>query len=398
MDGEKLIARELKTMDEISDIFEICKENKMLSSYYATSNEAWDFLYRNNPNKKSWNTILTDDKKIFGHSGIHPFSLKVFSNKVFSGGLSNVVISKLVRKKMLPYKNKNTFPVIPLMDSCCQAAFRDNVQLIFAYTSIHPMIMKSLNFKTINLKKEITIHANLTNLYKFYFEQSYARYGKKKLRVFVRWDALLLMMINIIPKFYQKIIWRMERLNGRMKIVKFDDFDFNFSELFAKFNTRNDKIITFDRSVEYLNWRFKGNNFLKYKIIFKEQLVGYLLLEKIESDKVEKYSVIDYIILNEYLKSTNAIFNYLIFDKKITIIYEHYISCDYVKKIFKMLLKHTVDLKSLLNFKKNIGNIQPFFYRINDVESLSVESLDMLEKSTWHISPIFFTPTYNKKL
>lgn len=386
-EGTNLVTRDLNLSDNIEHILLLCKENNMQSDNYATTKQVWDFQYRKNPIHKSWNAVIASNDLILGHIGLYPLPIKAFSQTLLGGAISNGVLSKTIRNKMLPYKGRKTFAVIPLIESCCKTAFDDDVNLIFVYSSIHSMIWKALKFTPIETNVKITFHSGIRDLYRTYKGLLY-KSGKLSHKGIVVGYSTFLTFMHIISKLSNKILFSVKK--NFITINGFETFDSELDVFFTKFHKKNVELITYQRKTDYLNWKFTQNKFKKFKIHYQSELVGYIVFESNDDDNNLK--VIDFLILNEHINLINDVFDYLVNVKKMSFYFPHYLSCKYANNIFDNSRKNSVFL-NLNPFRKKISTKTkvPLYYKINS----SKNTYDF-ESQPWFITPVFFTPSYSE--
>jgi len=387
-----LYIKPLSKSDDIRNVFELCKENKMVTSNYATSEQVWDFQYNNNPIKKSWNAVITNNDVIFGHIGLYPLPISIKSEKLLGGSISNGVLSKSVRNKMLPYKDKKTFAVIPLIDTCCNTAFDDDVDLIFVYSTIHPVIWKSLKFTAIDVESKTTFHSGIKNLYLAYYDLLLIKKKAVLTGLLGKFCAATLTGLDTVPKLLNRTLFsfRNERAKSST-ITQFERFDDKIDDFFNEFHERNPNLITYQRNKDYLNWKFSQSRFLKFKFYFENAIIGYIVLESHNENTTCK--VVDFLILNEYMDLTKVLLEQLVHVEKISFTFPHYLSCEYATSIWKESCAHGVHLSLSKFFRKKISSSTPLYYKFNGRHKSNGSSINF-EILPWFITPIFFTPTF----
>jgi hypothetical protein len=401
-----LIIRSLDSKDNKEEIFELFKKNNLIESKYATNIDIWNFQYNDNPLEKSWNSVLVnkDDGSILGHIGLIPQVIRAFSSDWGSASISNGAISSSVRNKLLPFNKSKVFAIIPLIDNCVKQAFNDKVDISFVYSSIHPMIWRTLKYSEIKVEQKTTIHSNIRHIYNAYYSFFVEKYKISSIRHLAVLYSLILIGISLVKNIPSKIFNISNLLKSRKLIVnEVDKFNSEFNIFFDCFYNDNSELITYKRNIDFLNWRFTGDHFQKYTFRVKNKIIGYIILEKNKDNlKGLNCKVLDFIVLDEYLHYTSLIFKRLNRVKKIQITFPHYLSCNYSNKLFKQCFKHGYNFtpNPLRGFK--IKNKKPpvsscLFYKINSISSLSTDQKDSFNLNNWFITPIFFTPTYNNE-
>ncbi len=383
--------RLLKKNDDLNQIFELCKQNMMIGENYATTYDIWDFQYNKNPLNKSWNSVVEHEEQILGHIGLYPLPLRGPQKFFLAGSISNGVLSESIRNKLLPFKDKKTFSIIPLIDNCASSAFGDGIDIVFVHSTIHPMIWKALKYKNIDVTCKTTYHTGLKGLY-----QKYHNLLCKKRVIFngvlgIIFSAILT-LTRVLPMTVTRCSHFLTKNSNRdISICKFDVFDNNFKCFFDQFNDANKTLVTYDRNIEYLNWKFSQTQFKKFKININNTLVGYLVLQK--NNETNDFDVIDYIILNKHLNETQFIFNQLSLTEGMSISFTHFLSCEYSESIYNELNKQGITLSlnpAHMFSKKQKITKAPIYFKINNMTNSPI----MLDERSWFISPIFFTPSY----
>jgi len=386
--------RPLEGSDDLAQIFELCKKNDMTTENYATNIEIWNFQYNKNPIKKSWNSIVTENENILGHIGLYPLPLRGAKKKFLAGSISNGVLSKSIRNKLLPFKGKKTFSIIPLIDNCASTAFQEGADIVFAHSTIHSMIWKTLKYRKMDVTCKTTYHSGVKGLFLAYYSSLC-----KKRKIFsgslgVIYSAMLTSK-SILPILINRGVHFLTRnIKSDISIASFETFGVEFENLFNEFFDGNQDLVTYDRSIKYLNWKFSQSQFKKIMVTSHGKIIGYLVLQKIDGS--DNFKVIDYVILNEFIKKSAFIFNFLSYIEGINISFTHFLSCGYSNLIYEALNKQGVELnlRPLSKLLKNQKETKaPIYYKSNDVGSNPVPSLDQY---LWFISPIFFTPSYFK--
>ena len=391
-----LSIRSLKEDDNIKKIFELCKQNNLITPNYATNIDVWNFQYVNNPIKRSWNAILINNADI----GLIPLPMKVFSSDLLAGSISNGVISASVRNKLLPFNKSKTFAITPLIDECNQAAFNEGVDLIFVHSSIHSMIWRTLKYNKIQVDLELTYHSGLKYLFVGYYKQFNKKYRNRSLNALAKPYSLFLCGLNFMASFIKKIVIFADLMDIKNKeIEKVSVFNCEFNDLFQTFYDDNPNIITYKRDIDYLNWRFNNNQYLKYSFRVDDALAGYIILNKDESDlTTNSYTVVDCVILDEYLNYTSVFFRQLTKVKCLSIKFTHYLSCDYSRKLHKACLRQgyafTINpFRCFLPGKKNQQE-QHLYYKVSSSANLNDKQKEEFQNNNWFLTPIFFCPMY----
>jgi hypothetical protein len=399
-----LIIRSLEELDDREQIFDLCKSNNLIASKYATNSKVWNFQYNSNPLSKSWNSVLIDkeDNRIHGHMGLIPQRIRAFSLDWLSASISNGVISSSVRNKLLPFNESKTFAITPLIDNCVKEAFKDKVDISFVYSSIHPMIWRTLKYKEIKVLQTTTIHSNIGYLFSKYYSFFKVTYKTSFIRYFAFFYSSLLLILNLNISFFKKISNISNFLNIRkLELEKINEYSLEFNSFIDQFYNNNSELITYKRSIDFLNWRFTSDQFLNYVCRVDNKIIGYIVLEKNGDNAIKReYKVLDCVILDEFLSYTSSIFNKLCRKEKLIIIYNHYLSCNYSTKLFKQTLKHGYRYSpnpfSLFNLKNKKNKIASnLYFKINNSSTMSNEIKKLFNQNNWFLTPIFFTPTYH---
>jgi len=390
-----LTIRSLENRDSKEQIFELCKQNNLTSVYYATDNDVWAFQYENNPLNKSWNAVLADkeNNRIYGHMGLAPQVIRAFSSDWSAGLINNGVVNSEVRNKLLPFNNKKTFAITPLIDHCVKEAFEDNVDFCIANSTIHPLIWKTLGFDAINVECKSTIHASLKGLFKAYFELFNAIYKDRVVKVFAVPYAISLVIIQIFGKIGRLGGYSDRIKAGKLVVNRIDQFDDEFTLFFNDFYQSNPEVITCKRDVNFLNWKFRSSRFGVYTFRVEGKLIGYTILEKNADDNSRV--VLDYVILDEYLSYGSLALKKVRKLGSFRISFLHYLSCNYTQRLFKQCLKHgfpfTLNPLIILGIDKKKRHItSTLYYKFNGKSKISVEQNELFYRENWFITPILF--------
>lgn len=390
----ELYVRSLDVNDDIKQIFELCKQNNLNSAYYTTNFDSWNLQYVNNPINKAWNSVLInkDDNHIHGHIGLSPQLIRAYGKDWTAGLINNGVVSVFARNKLIPYNNIKTFAITPLIDNCVIESFKDKIDFTIANTTIHPLIWKNLKFKTINVERKTTIHTNFNGLLRGY----HALIKKFNNNKFFKFFHLPYITFIILVQYLSNISFRKE--NKNIVVKKNDSFGYDFDILFKEFYDLNNELITCKRDIDFLNWKFRNNHFKTYEFRFNLKLIGYVILEKSNTFKQDPgYTVVDCVVLNDYLKYCYTIFKKIISIEKSTIIFIHYLSSDYTNKLFKNIKKsgfifstHPLRILGIDKRKRHITST--LYYRINDQSYFNKLISD--KSINWFITPILFNPGF----
>jgi len=390
-----IVTRALDEMDGLQYVFDLCKENSMTTANYASSKDIWDFQYNKNPIGKSWNAVIADDDLILGHIGLYPLPICTPSGQLLAGSISNGVLSKSIRNKMVAYKDKKTFAVVPLIDTCCNTAFGDGASIIFVHSSIHSLIWKTLKFTTIEMETTSTFHSGFKDLYL----ANSRLVAEKNIPFFKgvigKLYSVALTAIDAVPKLFNQVQYGLRKINTVTKnISSFEYFDNDIDVFFKKFHLLNKDIITYKRDKIYLNWKFSQRRFKKFKICIDNEIIGYIVLEPNNNDE---YKVVDFLVLNQYLNETGNLLDYLVYTENLAFIFPHYLSSKYAKDIHTKSNKCGISLSinplSKFNKEKKCSMV-PLYYKLNDF-NFSAEHASTFKTQSWFITPIFFTPTYS---
>jgi len=395
-----LIVKKLDEECKKDEIFKLLINNNLTSSKYAINNDIWNFQYNLNPLKKSWNSILVNknDNTIFGHIGLIPQTLRAFSSDWPSASISNGVIDSKVRNKLLPFKKSKTFAIIPLIDSCTEDAFKDKVDVSFVYSTIHPLIWRTLKFNEINVVRKTTIHSSISYLYDKYYSYFIDKYSSSFIQYFAKLYSFVLVSLNVIEQNFRAIS-SISSIIKRKKISfnKINKFDSEFNIFMDNFYKINSDIITCKRNKGFLNWRFSSNNFLKYIFRINNRIIGYVILEKNDENKLLKnYKVVDCVVENQYLIYLSSIFKSLVKNENLAITYVHYISCKYSHKLLKESSKqgYFFNINPFKFTDKKKVTPSNMYYKLN-TNSMNEKNIALFDSSNWFITPISFNPSYN---
>lgn len=399
----KLIIRPLEKEDNKEQIFELCKTNNLIASKYATNYSIWNFQYNSNPLRKSWNSVLVDKEKntILGHMGLMPLIIRAFSVDWLSASISNGVVSSEVRNKLLPFKEIKTFAITPLINSCVEQAFNDNIDISFVYSTIHPLIWRTLKFNEIKVEQKTTIHSSIGQLFSIYYSSFTEKNKASSFRYLAALYSIALIMANLIKssiiKFrsFPKTIKR-----SKLIVEKVSQFNSEFDIFIDNFYNTNSELITYKRNIDFLNWRFESNVFGKYIFRIDNKIIGYIILEK--NEIANKYSVLDCVILDEYLSYTSSMIKILNSLEKSPIIFTHYLSCNYSARLFKESLNkgYLLDnnpFRSFVSRNKKLPTQSFMYYKINDSSIKNIKLINLFKSNNWFITPIFFNPSYHTK-
>lgn len=401
-----LIIRSLDDEDNKEEIFELCKNNNLITSKYATNINIWNFQYNFNPLKKSWNSVLINqkDNTILGHIGLIPNVIRAFSSDWISASTSNGVISSSVRNKLLPFNKSKTFAITPLIDTCVKQAFNDKVDISFVYSIIHPMIWRTLKYNEIKVEQKITIHSGIGHLFSLYYSFFREKNKVSPIRYLAGLYSTILIGINLIINTFGKIRSISNLLNSRkLKVEKIAEFNSEFNNFIDCFYENNSELITYKRDIDFLNWRFRSDHFSNYIFRVNNKIIGYIVLEKNDDSEVERNcKVLDCVILDEYLSYTSSIFRRLNRVEKLSITFSHYLSCNYSNKLFKECLKQGYRFVPnpfrIFNFKnKKLTPPSNMYFKINNSSKLSNEQKALSNYNNWFLTPIFFCPSYHNK-
>lgn len=398
-----LVIRSLENQDNKEQIFELCKQNNLTSAYYTTNINTWNFQYENNPLRKSWNSVLVDkdNNTIIGHMGLGPQVIRAFSSDWTAGLINNGVISDSARTKLLPFNHTKTFAITPLIDCCVNESYKDNVDITIANSIIHPLIWRTLKFRTLNVETKSTIHSNLKGLFKAYFELFGSIYKSSYKRFLALPYSIFIIVIQLIAKTISKFTSVSGSIKtGDLVVDRISTFNSEFDDLMSAFYAANPDVITCKRGIDYLNWKFTSEHFAIYTFKIKSKLVGYIILEKQVHNKIDNnFVVTDCVILDDYLYYTSAVFKRLVKGENIRISFLHFLSCNYTKKLFKQSIKQgfqfTLHPLIILGFDKKKRNVtSTFYYKINNKSDLTAEQKEAFEHPNWFITPMLFNPGY----
>lgn len=399
----KLIVRPIEKKDNKEQIFELCKTNNLIESKYATNYNVWDFQYNSNPLKKSWNSVLVnkENNTILGHMGLIPLIIRAFSSDWLSASISNGVVSNEVRNKLLPFKKIKTFAITPLINCCVQEAFNDNVDVSFVYSTIHPLIWRTLKFNEIKVEQKTTIHSSIGQLFSIYYFSFIKKYKASSFRFLAFLYSSALIMVNLIKSSIVKFRSFSKTIKkSKLKVDKVSEFNLEFDIFMNEFYKTNSELITYKRNIGFLNWRFESDTFGKYIFRLNNKIIGYIILEK--NRTANNYSVIDCVILDKYLSHSSSMLKTLNSLEKAPITFTHYLSCNYSNQLFKESLKQGHVLNNnpfrLFIFKnKKLTTPSFMYYKINDSSIKNVNLINLFKTNNWFITPIFFNPSYHSK-
>lgn len=399
-----LVIRPLAKEDNKEEIFDILKSNNLTASKYAVNYDIWNFQYNNNPFKKSWNSVLVnkDDNTILGHMGLIPQVIRAFASNLLSASVSNGAISSSVRNKLLPYNNSKTFAIIPLIDCCVKESFNDNVDISFVYSSIHPMIWRTLKYNEIKVEQKTTIHSTIGYLFTEYHTFFLEKNKTGSIRYFAGLYSTILILMHSVINIFGQIRSILKLLKKRkLRVDKVSEFNSEFNVFMDEFYENNPKIITYKRDVDFLNWRFTSNNFKKYIFRLDNKTVGYIILEQNGTNKLENnYKVVDFVVLDKYLSYSSMMLKRLRKTEKLSIIFTHYLSCNYSYKLYNECLNQGYRFSPnpfrLFSFNdKKYFTPSCMYFKLNNLSDLSEEQKISFSSNNWFLSPIFFTPSYH---
>ena len=398
-----LIIRPIKIAeDDLEQVSQLLMRNGLNAEKYATTIAAWKYQYLENPKMKYWVSIMVDDevKCIYGHIGLIPLPLIQNSNLFLAGAISNGAIDYSVRNKLLPHNKKKSFPIVPLIDECCNNAFADHVELIFAFSSIHPSIWKSLNFNTLHIEVDESWYLKFGVAYKLL---------NSRLRIAIKnkWLSYMIIPYAFLRALSMNFFKRIELTNTtnvlkkeNIEVIHFSYFDISFDPLFIEFSCEHPNVIMYQRSTLSLNWRYLKTECIKYKFIRQGKLIGYCVLREDNLSNLDIYQIEDFMILSMYLNTVPQILNHLLKSEKVSFNMKHYLSCDYSIMLLKAFKKYgySIELNPFLKIfgksKKRMHS--PIYYKTNNniLDCQTLISLDT--QKNWLIEPLFFTPLYQK--
>ena len=387
----KLAVRPLENKDNIEAICAIFQEKEMLTTNYANSRDIWDFQYVNNPEKRSWSTLIYDqeDNQILGHFGVIPFPVRMGTKIIEGGCVSGLAISKKAEGKSITQNGKPVFAVYSLIEQCCKKVFEDKIDLIFNYSRIAPAFWKGLQFKQLSFVRVETWHLLPSDLYKQYVGELQQRVNGY-LKIFIRPYAFALTVVQQILKCTRGVNQSLGL--SHVAVTEFKEFDRDIEQVVEAFDRENQDVTTFDRRTDFLNWRFHSNAFSKFKFIADGRLIGYCIL--FGSD------MYDFIILKSYFFRIPEILNAVAV--RSTFRFRHYLSCAYSRRVFVESAKQGYQMfftfGEIIRNKFNKEVREPaFYYKTNTLSPLAGEIEQKLNmEEGWLINPLFYGPRYFK--
>ncbi len=388
--------------DNLEQVSHLLIRNGLNATKYAITPAAWRFQYIENPNRKSWVSILIDEelRSILGHIGLLPLPLIQNSQQFLAGGISNGVIDCTVRNKLMQHNNVKSFPIVPLIDKCCKNAFENEVKLIFAFSSIHSLIWKNLHFKLLDIQVDESWHLNFLDAYKTLVSKLKFVIENRWLSYLIKSYAFFLALCSQVVKHVSLAKAVKSLINNKVQVVQFEYFDNSFEPLFKEFVCDHPNVIMYERSIAYLNWRYESASCLKYKFTYMGELIGYCVLRKDSLPGSNVHQMEDFMILKSRIDNVSPILAYLLTKENLSFKMQHFLSCNYSFMLFNEFRNHsdTVEVNPLRSLfcgeKKKISN--PFYYKLND-DIMSQETQNSFSDSkNWLIEPLFFTPVFHK--
>ena len=400
-----LTIRFLGKEDHLEQIFDLFRTNSLLGPNYASTRGVWQFQYEKNPRSKSWSTIYINQENnaILGHFGLLPFPLTIRSQRRTGAYVSSCVTAKESRKAFSPFsQTKKTFPVVSLIEQCCRAAFADSADLVFCFSIIPFSFWKMFKFHNLSLETRTVWFLSPRELYGQYVQELKSRIKNGWRKIFIKSYALSLTLLQGAWKTARKIRHSLCVNDGaKIDLEEFHEFDQSLGDLWAKFVCDNPDLITYDREIPYLNWRFNNSSYSRYKFFIKGRLIGYCIILKHETkSRAPLHEIYEFIVLNAYLKYIPVLLTKMAAKQNAKIEFKHFLSCPYSRKMFRESARYGYQLflriPEVVRNKPRKAIMQPSFnFRMNR-ESPFIQRHEEYLKNTenWFINPLFFVPRY----
>lgn len=399
----QLKIKRLEKQDNVDPLFHLFKKNNLIGPNYAHLRNIWNFLYLDNPEKKNWNALIIDEKndEIRGCFGLIPFFFRIHSEVFRAGHISGLVTDEEIRRIRLPYNNSRAFAAFPLIEEGCQNAFKEGVPLIFVFSVIPFSFWELLHFHNLSVEMKTTWHVDFNELYQQYIHEFLARIRTGWQRLFIKPYSLFITMLQIFLKKYKIYFLGINTKKYlEINIEAFKDFDESFKPLFSSFYSENPGLITYDRDLRYLNWRFNNDQYWRFKFLINGLFIGYCIILKKEQEEVNGFGeMYEFIVLKEHMRRLPQILA-LLSQRGLKFKFTHYLSCHYSKELFKECsqagyqILFTI-LEIIRARAKKIVRQSSFYFRLNPNSPLMRQYAENLkDERNWFINPLFFGPRY----
>jgi hypothetical protein len=296
--------------------------------------------------------IDEETQAIHGHMGLVPLPLTLNSKQFLAGSISNGVVDHSVRNRLLPHNNAKSFPIVPLINECCNMSFADDAEIVFAFSSIHPLIWKAIAFEKLKVEFEETWHLDFGKTYLIVGSKLQMAIKNTLLRYPTPMFTFLFSFGVMIRKFIQKIVVTGAFKKDKVEIEKFQYFDNSLDVLFEQFTREYPTVTMYQRRSSSLNWRYSKAEHIKYKFTQNGKLVGYCVLCRDRSNNSLIYNVEDFLILKSFFGSVSGILIYLHCNEKLLFRMQHFLTCDYSYQLYGEFRKfgHSLELMRSSHF------------------------------------------------
>jgi len=395
--------KQLEREDNVESLFHLFKKNNLITPNYPHCRNIWNFQYLDNPEKKDWNVIIFDENHdaILGCFGLIPFPLKIYSKVFRAGYISGLATDEGIRRKLLSYKGTRAFATFPLIEEGCQNAFKEGVPLIFVFSVIPFSFWELLHFHNLSVEMKTTWHMDCYEFYHQYVDEFQDRIKIGWQRLLIKPYALFITSLQILLKKSKIYFWGFNtKENQEITVEAFKDFDESFKPLFASFYAENPQLITYDRDLRYLNWRFSADQYWRFKFFKNGRFIGYCIILKEEQEEREGFGqMYEFIILKEHVRRLPEILK-LLFQKGVKFKFTHYLSCPYSQELFNGCSQAGYQLlfaipEILRGRAKKVVKESSFYFRLNpDFPLMQQFEENLKDEKNWFINPLFFGPRY----
>lgn len=383
---------------EIGQISRLCANFLKVGEEYASTPSKWVYLYRDNPERSSFSSILVHTKinEILGHFGLFPLPLRVGNLVLKGAAVSNAVVAPEARSEKISFNGIPTFPILSLIDQCCSAALGKGIDAIIAFSSIPSMMWRVAGFETREIECGETIHLPFRNMIAFYAGNFYENRWPSNWRA---WGYGVI--LSVFLKLGKIIRGPTFRSSDGLKYVveEVEIFDAAFDSFTDEFVEENRELLTYDRSARYFNWRFASPKYRKFLILFENKIVGSCVLLASINEKKSQPSVLhDFILLQAHIRGVAGILKSLQERTRGGFIFTHYLSSDFSKKIMLEAVRsgyvRVPGIGTLIKtWRKNKTHSVPIeiHYRLRD-DFKSKDQIESLLGGQFHFNPLFFVP------
>ncbi|OGW77850.1 MAG: hypothetical protein A3I73_00130 [Omnitrophica bacterium RIFCSPLOWO2_02_FULL_45_16] len=351
----------------------------LLSSFYANmdSERSWEHLYMDNPYGRAIISLaqIRPEKNIMGHYSVIKMPMTVLGREYMGGkGEGEIFDFSAIRQLLHDKKILDRSFSADLLSHTVTESLKEGLKLIC--TNPSDLALKShleAGFKVIKQRFDIFIFVFSAKYFAHLLSEKAGLKGLGSAAGFVL-AALYKLFYRINILFYQ---------NGSILLEPFGSFNAVTDELYEKFS-KSYGFITIERKQAHLNWRFGGNEYIKFIVKVDGQTTGYIVLHIFENPNgFKEAAVVDYLVLpHVWSKFAAVIVEILKVARKN--------GCDFLRLNYMYDMKERFMLSGLVKKLRFIG--RPDNRNIVVFLSPELKQLEnnVLDAGNWYFTDLYF--------